>query len=206
MDANWYRQNQPSAYFRMLHAVPNAPAVDIYANGKLVAKDLNFKEESPYWSVVPGNYRIEIYPTGEKGRVLIDANLYIPQDSIFNVSIIGTLPNISLYPIPEPTVAQNFGRPCIRFINLSPDSPELDVLTADGRKIFNKVGFKDITDYACVPAGSYTFKIQQAGSNKILFTLPGANLQANNYYSIYALGLTKGTPALSAIIVSEPRK
>jgi hypothetical protein len=42
------RTKQSTSYIRVLHAVPNAPAVDIYADGSLLVKDLASKKISQY--------------------------------------------------------------------------------------------------------------------------------------------------------------
>lgn len=199
------QQVQSKSYFRIMHASPNAPDVDVYANGTMVAKNLRYKDFSSYWSAIPGNYLIEVYPTGEKTKPILSLNIPIPQGTIFNIAVIGTAPNVSLYPIPEPASGQNFGRPCIRFINLSPNSPAIDIITPDGKNIFSNVEYKYITDYACIPAGVYTFEVRPKGSQDAAFTLSGVKLDANNYYSIYALGLLGERPPLQAILVIEPR-
>ncbi|QZY54512.1 DUF4397 domain-containing protein [Crassaminicella profunda] len=200
------KKNTPdNSYIRVLHAVPNAPNVDVYANGNLIVQDLAYRQFSPYVPVTPGNYNIEVYPTGKKENPVIDTDVYIPQGTFFNVAAIGELPNISLYPIPEPTTAQNFGRPCIRFVHLSPNAPAVDITLSDGRKIFSNISYKDITDYACIPSGTYTFQVRPSGTDDVVLTIPNVELMADNYYTIYAVGLAGETPPLQAIVASEPR-
>ncbi|WP_432405456.1 DUF4397 domain-containing protein [Wukongibacter sp. M2B1] len=201
----WYRNTPNDAYIRVLHASPNVPAVDIYANGNLIIENLGYKQLSKYLSVAAGNYNIEIYPTGQRNNPVLDTDLYIPKGTVFNITVIGEAPNISLYPIPEPTTKQNFGRPCIRFVNLSPNAPNVDVTLSDGREIFTNVGYKNFTDYACIPTGTYTFQISPTGTNDIVVTVPNVNLMPNNYYTIYAVGLADGSPPLQAVVASEPR-
>lgn len=196
---------QNNSSIRVFHAVPNAPAVDVYANGNLIVQDLAYRQFSPYLPVAPGKYNIEIYPTGQKENPVVDTEVYIPQGAVLNVAAIGELPNISLYPIPEPTTAQNFGRPCIRFIHLSPNAPAVDITVPDGRKIFRNVGYKDITDYACIPSGTYTFQVRPSGTDDVVLTIPNVKLMPNNYYTIYAVGLVGEKPPLQAIVALEPR-
>ena len=205
MISNLYRAPLINSYIRVLHASPNTPPVDVYANEKLIVKDLTYKSFSQYIPVIPGNYNIKIYPTGNMTSPLINANVYIPENMVFNVAIIGNFPNISLYPIPEPTTAQNFGQSCIRFIHLSLNAPSIDITLSDGTKLFNNISYKDITNYACLPSGTYTFQGSSAGTSNILFDIPNVKLDANNYYTIYTVGLASGTPPLEAILVSEPR-
>jgi hypothetical protein len=206
MKQNSYRAEQPNSYIRVLHASPNAPAVDVYANGNPIVTNLSYKELSNYIPVLPGNYNIKVYPAGSTTNPVVNTNVYIPPNSIFNVAAIGKIPNISLYTIPEPTSAQNFGRACVRFIHLSPTAPKVDVALSTGVKVFNNVGFKDITDYACIPAGTYSFNVIPTGTNNIALSIPEVQLSPNTYYTIYALGdPTGGSNPLEAILVTEPR-
>lgn len=201
----YYRANQANSYIRIFNASPNAPALDIYANGNLIVKNLTYKEFSQYLPIPPGNYNIKVYPSGQIANPVIDTDINIPANTVFNVAIIGAFPNISLYTIQEPTTVQNFGRACIRFINLSPNSPAVDIKLSDGTKVFRNVGYKGITDYACIPSGTYTFIINLAGTDDIVLTVPNVTLQPNIYYTIYTVGLTGKSPALEAIVASEPR-
>lgn len=201
----FYRAMQMNSYIRIFHASPNAPAVDVYANGNLIVKDLAYKELSQYIPVPPGNYNIKIYPSGQMKNPVINTNISIPPNTIFNVAAIGTLPNISLYPIPEPITAQNSGKACVRFIHLSPNAPAVDIKLADGTRVFNNVSYKDITKYACIPEGTYTFTVSPSGTNNVVLTVPNVKLNADNYYTIYAVGLVGKVPALEAIVVPEQR-
>ncbi|KOA19218.1 hypothetical protein CLHOM_23240 [Clostridium homopropionicum DSM 5847] len=203
---DYYRARQSNSYIRIFHASPDAPPVDVYANGNLIAKNLTYKEFTQYIPVSTGSYNITVYPSGQTTNPIINSNIYIPENAVFNVAAIGNLPNISLYTIPEPTAAQKFGRPCIRFIHLSPNAPAVDIKLSDGTKVFNNVGYKDITDYACVPSGTYTFTVSPAGTNNVLLTVPNIRLEPDNYYTIYAVGQVGKDPTLEVIVVPEPRQ
>lgn len=202
---NYYRANQMNSSIRVFHASPNAPAVDVYANGKLIVKNLSYKELSQYISVAPGSYNIMVYTSGQMTNPVINTNLNIPANTVFNIAVIGTLPDISLYPIQEPTTAQNFGRPCVRFVHLSPNAPAVDIKLSDGTKVFTGVGYKGITDYACVPTGTYTFTVSPTGRENIVLTVPNVKLDPNSYYTLYAVGLVGKSPTLEVMLVPEPR-
>lgn len=194
-----------NSYIRVFHAVPNAPAVDIYANDNLLVEKLAYKGLSPYLPVASGNYNIKVYPSGQMTNPVVDTDVYIPQNSVFNVAAIGALPNITLYPIAEPISAQNSGGPCVRFVHLSPNAPAVDVKLADGTIVFSNTSYKGITNYTCIPSGTYTFQVTPAGTNDVVLTVPNVKLDPNNYYTIYAIGLVGNSPALEAINILEPR-
>ncbi|MGH4050217.1 MAG: DUF4397 domain-containing protein [Clostridium sp.] len=201
----FYRGMQMSSRIRVFHASPNSPAVDVYANGNLIVKNLAYKELSQYLPVPPGDYNIKVYPSGQMTNPVINTNVFIPKNTVFTVAAIGTLPNISLLPIPEPITANTSGKACVRFVHLSPNAPAVDITLADGTKVFNNIPYKDTTHYVCVPEGTYTFKVSPTGTGNIVLTVPNVKLNPNNYYTIYAVGLVGKSPPLEAIAVPEPR-
>ncbi|MFL0269414.1 DUF4397 domain-containing protein [Candidatus Clostridium radicumherbarum] len=203
--SNYYRARQANSYIRVFNASPDAPALYIYANGNLIVKNLAYKQFSQYLPTPAGNYNITVYPSGQTTSPVINTNVDIPENTVFNIAAIGNYPNISLYTIPEPITAQKFGRPCIRFIHLSPNAPAVDIKLSDGMTVFSNVGYKYITDYACIPSGTYTFTINPTGSDNIALTIPNVTLDPNNYYTIYAVGQVGKSPALEAVVVSESR-
>lgn len=209
MQTNRWHRNTPTnsadSYIRLFHASPNAPAVDVYVNGNPVAKNLKFKDFSQYLPVSAGNYKVEIYPTGRRENPILATDVYIPKGTIFNIAAIGDYPETSLYYIPEPTEAQSFGRPCIRFVHLSASAPRVDIKLSDGRKLFSDIGYKDITDYVCVPTGTYSFNVTPVGSNDVVLTIPNLKLEPNTYYTIYAVGKPGSSQPLQAVVAKEPR-
>ncbi len=206
MYPNLYRKDQrTTSYIRVFHASPNSPAVDVYANDNLIVENLSYEDISPYIPVPAANYRLKVYPTGTMKDPVINTEVYIPPNIVFNVAAIGTLPNISLYPIPEPSVAQDSGNACVRFVHLSPNAPAVDIKLENGTIVFDNVAYKGITNYACIPAATYTFYVSPAGSKDVVLTVPGVKLESNLYYTIYAIGLLGEDPGLQTMLVTEPR-
>lgn len=205
MLANCYMMQQMNSYIRVFHASPNAPAVDIYVNDKLIKKNLAYKEFSQYLPIPSGNYNVKVFPAGATKNPVINTNVYIPENSFYTVAAIGEIPNISLYPIQEPNSANKSGQTCVRFVHLSPNAPAVDIKLADDTIVFSNIPYKGIANYVCVPAGTYSFKVTPAGTNDVVLTVPDVKLDSNMFYTIYAVGLVGGTPNLEAVLASEPR-
>ena len=60
---------------RVVHASPDASAVDVYLNGERAITNLKFGESTPYAMVPAGSYRVQVFATGTgpSGRAVIDA-------------------------------------------------------------------------------------------------------------------------------------
>ena len=52
------------AYVRILHASPDAPAVDVYVNGELQLSDVAYQDGTGYMKVSDGNANIELRVAG----------------------------------------------------------------------------------------------------------------------------------------------
>lgn len=203
--ANCCRQQPITSAIRVLHASPNTPSIDVYANGNIIAKNLAYKEFLKYIPIPSGNYNIKIYTSGEIINPIINTIIYIPEHTVSNLASIGEPLDTSLHTIPEPVLAQNLKSPCIRFVNLSPNSPAVDIKLSDGTKIIGNVAYKEITNYLCAPSETYSFIITPTGSNNVLLAVPNLQLHSNNYYTMYLVGLVEKSPYLEILLAPEPR-
>lgn len=187
------------SYIRVLHASPNAPAVDIYANDKLIIKDLAYRNLTYYIFIKPGEYNIEVYPAGKKNDPVVSTFLQIPAKSIFTVAAIGLLPDIELLPVPDKIMPTRPNKAYVRFVHLSPNAPDVDITLPDGKILFSNVPYKGITEYIAVDPGTYTLQARVAGTNSIVLRVPHVMLKADKFYTAYAIGLVGEKPPLQLI-------
>ena len=74
---------------RVLHGAPSAPKVDIYLTRpgrdlrfqRPALRNVNFKDASPYFAVLPGELQIRVTPTGTK-TVAVDATVNVAAGSL----------------------------------------------------------------------------------------------------------------------------
>ncbi len=189
------------SYVRILHASPDAPNVDIYANGDLIAQNLAYKQLTNYVAVKPGEYTVQVYPAGQKINPVINTKLTVPPNSSFTIAAVGKLSDISLLPIMEVYMPMVDKRSSYtRFAHLSPNAPAVDITLPNGTKLFSNVSYQKYTDYISVEPGNYTLQVRPAGSNEVVFTVPNVKLSPGIIYTVYAVGLVGETPPLDAII------
>ncbi|MDF2503012.1 DUF4397 domain-containing protein [Clostridium sp.] len=196
----YFRETSPVSYMRLLHASPNSPAVDIYFNDTKLAENLSYEEFTDYLSIEPGNYTIKVYPRGNTDNLITSTDLTIAPNSISTIGVIGTLPNVSLLPMSEPKGPTIPGKLFLRFGNLSPNSPNLNLTLANGTVIFRNIAYKSVTDYASLRPGIYHFQLRDSETNKIILDAPNIRLRENRFYSIYSVGLLGGKPPLRILV------
>ncbi|MFD2670862.1 DUF4397 domain-containing protein [Marinicrinis sediminis] len=187
------------ARIRVLHASPDAPAVDVYANGKKVASGLKYKQVTDYMPVPPGDYQVEVFPAGEKQKPVLSQQVQVSPGNTYTVAAANKLADLKLIAyLDEPFVAPGLSK--LRFIHLAPDAPAVDVALKKGNVVFSNISFGGSSAYAPLQPNRYDFEVRAAGTQQSVLDVPQVNLEAKGY-TIVAVGLLKGKPALDAILL-----
>ncbi len=187
--------NQQKSYIRLLHAVPNAQAIDVYANNKKIASNLAYKQFTDYLAIVPGKYNLRVFPAGKTDKPIIQVDATVPEQSIYTIAAIGKAPTLELAAIPEQKQQIPEGATFLRFAHLSPDAPNVDVRLQDGTTLFKNIGYKEMAKYLQVNPGQYTFELYPTGTNERVLYVPNITLKKNKFYTIYAVGLLNSKKA-----------
>jgi hypothetical protein len=193
-----------TAFIRLFHASPDAPAVDVYANGRLLAKGITYKQLTRYLSVPSGNYSVEVFPADQKMNPVISTVLQIVPNTVSTIAAVGKLAEIVPLIIREeymPKIDRN--KSYIRFVHLSPDAPPVDITLPDGTKIFEDVEFTESTNYIQVAPGTYAVQVRPAGESTPVLSLPSVVLKPGIIYSAYAVGLLNGEPRLEGLLITD---
>ena len=190
-------------YVRVLHAVPDGPNVDVYANEKLIANNLAYGNNTTYASLPNGNYKITLYVTGSKDSPILSNMLTVTNTSYSTVAAIDTSSEIEFLRIKDSNGPVERNKSMIKFVHLSPNAPAVDITLLDGTILFNNVQFKEVTSYINVMPDDYTLQVRLAGTSTVVLTVPAINLQPNKIYTVYAIGLVGNTPALGALLLVD---
>lgn len=193
------RQNVP-AYFRFLHASPDTPAVDVYVNNNIFARNLGYRGFTRYFSMAPGVYNIRAYAAGTTTDPLINVNLNIVPGSISTLAFSGYRSDLSLETIDEPRQPILPYRTYIRFANLSPNTSSIDVGLSSGRRLFDDIGYREVGQYLDIAPGRYTLQLMNSDTGEVILTVPNTNLQPGRFYTVYGIGLTGAQPQLQVLI------
>lgn len=193
------------SFVRVLHAVPGAPAVDVWIDGGLVIENLSFGEISDYLSMPSGSYDVEVFETGTTTTPIIDAPGVVfasGQDYTIAARLDGTDAVPEIYEDNNTLPAD--GKVHVRFIHLSPDAPAVDVAVTGGPDLFTNVAYADSTEYLEVDPGTYDLEVRQAGTSIVALPLPGISLQSDTVYTVFAVGEAAATPAtLDALLAAD---
>ena len=188
------------ARVRVVHASPDAPAVDVWVNGAVAFSNAPFMGITDYAALEPGSYQVQVSPTGATEPIVIDATLDLATQTDYTVVAVGQLANIEPLVLVDNNGAPAAGKAHVRFVHASPDAPAVDIAVANGGPVlFSNVPFKGVGDYLPVDAGTYDLEARLAGTDTVALSVPGVALAEGTVYTIFAMGLAGGEPALTAV-------
>jgi hypothetical protein len=198
------------AMVRVLHASPDAPAVDVYVNDEIVESLTNvpFGAISDYLPLPAGDYNIKVYATGDNTTAVIDADVSVDAGMKYTVAAIGALAAIEPAVFADnPSVDES--QALVRVIHLSPDAPAVDVAPDGADAVVSNLEFPDATDYLALPPDTYDLEVRLAGTDTVALQLDPLELEAGTASTVFAIGSAAdpalGGNALSALVVLDDR-
>ncbi|MGD6816034.1 DUF4397 domain-containing protein [Metabacillus sp. 84] len=193
------------AMVRIVHASPDAPAVDVTVDGNTVVEGAEFKAATEFMAVPAGEHKVEIFAAGTvaDGEPVISADLTVEAGKMYTAAAVNTLDNLELQVLNDDTMVSE-GKAKIRVGHFSPDAPAVDVAVKDGDVLFPGAEFKGVTEYMEVDPGSYDLEVRAAGSMDAVLDLSGTELKENMTYTVLAVGFLENDPALDAIVLEDP--
>lgn len=200
-----------NARVRVVHASPDAPAVDVLVNNSLrLFQNAEFEDVTQYQSVPAGVYNVKVVPAGGgAGSAAINADLNLQYYKDYTVVAVNRLSSI------EPIVLEDDngllanaaipGSARVRFLHASANAPAVDIKVVGGPYLFQNIPFKGVGNYINVPAGRVDLEVRVAGTDNVVLTVPGLQLKLGATYTVFATGLVGESPTLNAIAAEDSR-
>ncbi|MBT2255018.1 DUF4397 domain-containing protein [Priestia megaterium] len=176
-----------NAEVRIVHASPDAPAVDIFVDDKALVEGAKFKDVSNSLPLAAGSHKVEVYEAKTKGTKdsIIEATLVVDGGKSYTVAAVNKAENLELQAFTNNKQGTD-GKASLRVAHLSPDAPAVNVGPKGAAPLFKDLSFKSISGYQVVNPGSYDLSVSTADGKEIL-SLPGTNLQSGKNYTILAV-------------------
>jgi hypothetical protein len=190
------------AQVMVIHASPDAPAVDAYVDGVKLTASLSYLQSTGYLQVPAGTRRVEIKLAGTATTVYTDSAT-VQANTYYSVFGGGLVANFKFYPFIDTLSQPAAGKANVRFVHMGPDAPAVDVWEVGGSKLVTNVSFGEATGFAPLDARTYSFDIRQTGSSTPGLQVTNLTFQAGKIYTVYARGLVAGTgaTALGATVI-----
>ncbi|WP_246944156.1 DUF4397 domain-containing protein [Bacillus pinisoli] len=193
------------AKVRIVHGSPDAPAVDITVNGDTVVENASFKAVTDYLMVPAGEHEVAIFAAGtvSEGKPVLTTSLTVEAGKAYTVIASNTLENLEVAVLTDDMTVTT-GKTKVRVGHFSPDAPAVDVAITGGDVLFANAPFKAVTDYAEVDPATLDLEVRVAGTEDVVLSLPGTELKADMIYTVLAVGLASGEPALDVLVLADP--
>lgn len=178
-----------TAKVRVVHASPDAPAVDVWVNGNRTLTNVPFFTASNYLDLPAGSYDIAVTPTGATEPKVIDAKgVRIEGGKAYTIAATGKLADIKATIYADNLATPAAGKAHVRVIHTSPDAPAVDVRVKGGPALFSNLAFPNASDYLPVDAGTYDLEVTPAGATTVVLPIDGVALEAGKIYDVFAVG------------------
>jgi hypothetical protein len=187
------------ARVRVLHASPDAPAVDVWLDGAKVDALTNvpFATISNYLTIPAGSHQVAVYATGTTSSPVIDATLTLAAGASYTIAATDAVASIDaqvLMDAPNPTA----GSAQVRVVHFSADAPAVDVApdgAAPADAVVKGLEYPNATGYLALPANPYDLEVRLAGTQTVALQLDPVTVEAGKAYTVFAVGSAANPPA-----------
>lgn len=181
----------PAAFVQFIQASPGEQPLDLYLNtNKVNLLSIGYGDRLDYFRAFSGTRIVNIFTHAGMSKIFSDT-VNLKTDSVYSMFLINKATNPGLLLLPDSLVKPAAGKASIRFVNVSPDAPAVDLAIKDTTTAFvSNKAYKGYSSFLPIQGGkSYTFEVRQHGTNTVLATLANVNINSGQVYTIWFHGL-----------------
>ncbi|NII85912.1 DUF4397 domain-containing protein [Pedobacter sp. SG908] len=182
------------SYLRVINTSPSLATYNAYFNGNMVnSAALPFGGSAAYLSSTSGTYSLK-FTTASSTESLLTKTITLNTSTYYSVYLINKPAALDIYTISDDLSIPSTDKAYIRFINLSPDAPALDLAkTGSTSMLATNKAYKNASSFIAVDAGAYTLDAKETSSGTVKATSASTSFTAGYHYDIICGGLV--TPA-----------
>ncbi len=202
------------ARLKLIHAIPDGPAVDVYVNNaKVNGTALTFYTGFPdreYLALTPGTATLKV-STPASGTVaeqtVLTANANLEADKYYTVAATGTAAAPVAVVFNDDLSIPDAGKAYVRIINLVSNGPAVDLAVGANAPFISNVAYKSASDFVAIdPANSsnpLTLQVRPTGTATLLgAAVTNFTAFAGRKYTILVRGLSGKTGAQAPTVNS----
>lgn len=175
------------------NASPTLATYNFYLNNTKVHNGaLPFGGGIPYLRLNPGIFAAKL-TTESSTESLLSENITLENGKVYSLFVVEKGTNLDYLLIDDEIKTPAEEKAGIRFINLSPDAPALNIATKDDVVIATDKAFKAASDFIEIPAKVYTFEIKDKATGALKAEMKDIDIKKGKIYTIIARGMLTPT-------------
>lgn len=198
------------ARVRVLHASPDAPAVDVLVDGQVVLTNVPFKASSPYLAVPAGARNLRVRATANPSLVVIDVTPTLAASTDYTVIARNLVASIEPWLLTDDNTAPATGSIKLRLVHSAPGAPTVDIyVTTPGADLslstptLTDVPYAAASNYLAVPAGTYQVRVCPANTTTVAIDSGALTLAAGQIRTAVAVDSPGGGSPFGAVVLSD---
>lgn len=179
----------------VINASPSTEKLDFYVNNtRGNNEDLDFGKKLGYYNLYSGASKISIAKKGGTTILVSDNYTFAPERG-YSLFLIGKVDSLKLLMVKDSLVVPASGKARVRFVNVSPDAPSLNLAVAGATTdLFTDRAYKQYSEFTTVDAAEkVTFTAKNKITGAVEATLTDAKLESGRNYTIWVKGFKAAT-------------
>ena len=188
---------------RFFHAAVGHEPVNVAINSKPVVNGLKYGEMSSYFIETTGFKAIQVTNIRMRRMIIADDTFLFNDGDVYTIAFVNSMNGLSMFLIPDfPCRDRRMNFSCVRAVNLSYNSPPLDVTIQMGMIRYEDLRFKTVSAYRQVAQGSQEFYVSETLSGARVLNVR-ENIGTRRMYTLYLIGDAYGNPSISSVFAED---
>jgi hypothetical protein len=195
------------SYVSIYQTYPGLGKADVIVDGeKINRKPLDYGQKDRYLRVGSGDKTLTLRLNGTE---VAQQPVTLDKERQYSVFLVNNNSRPGFFVMPVATEPIKDGYVRIRFLNLSPDSPEANLVEDSGNRVlFEGMSFQETGQYIEIPAqASYDLTVKSTSDNSIMAQIPAMRLYQGWTYTVMLRGyrstVGQSETHLTAEVLSE---
>jgi hypothetical protein len=196
-----------SASLMAVNTSPSPATFNAYINGGKITSSgaLAFGGAIAYLRLNTGENTVK-FTTASSTESLVTKKVILENKKIYSLFLIDKEAKLDFLVANDDVAAAPTTKALIRFINLSPDAPALDLAVKDGAALITDKAYKASSSFIEIEPKKYIFQIKNKTATPVQAELAETEIKAGGIYTLLSIGLVTPTgldPKITAKLITN---
>lgn len=184
---------QEFSFLNITNVSPSLASYNVYVGAnKVNPAALGFGGNVAYGQYLPGAASVK-FTTASSTESIITKSINLEANTAHSLFLIGKTAQLDYLVLKDELGSVTSDKTFIRFINLSPDAPALDLAIKDGSTIVSDKAYKTSSTFTETEAKTLVLVVKEKGTGTIRKEMASTEFKAGRSYTIVASGLITPT-------------